>query len=188
MHFSSVRKGVEFSNQERYEDAIKCYNEALNMDSKNVDAMVARGAALANLKEFERAINQLEMALSIDSQHSNAKKYLEIIEQKLQAERNALNPSKEKSKKNKSAEDVYAILKKKHKNKDKKSKKKRKSSTKDKDRDSSDRGRSEIRKNKKDSRKDKTLSPPSVQQRQKSRYRSTSGETDEPPLKRSKIK
>lgn len=173
-----VRKGVEFSNQERYEDAIKCYNEALNMDSKNVDAMVARGAALANLKEFDRAIHQLEMALTIDSSHINAKKYLQIIEEKLEAERKALNPSKEKSKK-KSTEDIYAILKKKHKNKEKKSKRKsKKNSSKDQDFSSRDRDRSEKRKNKK---RDKTLSPPSVHQR-------PNVSKDEPPLKRNRVK
>ncbi len=40
--------------------------QALDLDSKNCDAFVARGAALANKRDFESAAHDLKSALGAD--------------------------------------------------------------------------------------------------------------------------
>ncbi|KAJ3294639.1 Tetratricopeptide repeat protein 14 [Blyttiomyces sp. JEL0837] len=72
-----VLEGVTLAQNRQFEDAIKKYNAALDVDSACVDAMVARGAAYANLGRFEAAIKDHAEALKIQPDHSNAKIYLE---------------------------------------------------------------------------------------------------------------
>lgn len=45
------------------ENAHKCYARALELDSRNVDAWVARGAAHANDRSFHQAAQDFETAL-----------------------------------------------------------------------------------------------------------------------------
>ena len=90
---SRIKSGVENASKGNYTEAIRCYDEALGIEPRNIDAMVARGAALANLKQYEAAIGQLEASLKLAPNHTNAKKYLLMIEQKIEADRKALRPS-----------------------------------------------------------------------------------------------
>jgi len=174
----------------------------LGLDNNNVDAMVARGAALANLKQFDRAIRQLENALKVDQHHVNAKKYLQIIEEKLNAERLALSKTPKSNRKS-GADEVYALLlaeKKEHKSKHKssdhkksKSKRKEKRSSHKNSKDSPNRGRSPTKiKSSRDKKRDKTLSPCSVQERKDVQKRNklrqgSYSKKEEPPTKRNKL-
>jgi len=96
----SVRRGVSHAKGGDYATALKCYEQALELDAHHKDAYVARGAALANQHRFRDAAADFERALEIDSSDENAKKYLAAIREKhpeackrLSASRKALTPS-----------------------------------------------------------------------------------------------
>ena len=78
----SVRRGVDFAKRGDYTTAIKCYEQALELDPRNAVAFVAKGAALANQGKFKDAAMDLEKALKINPQVENAQKYLEDIKMK----------------------------------------------------------------------------------------------------------
>ncbi len=73
----SVRRGVDFAKRGDYTTAIKCYEQALELDPRNAVAFVAKGAALANQGKFKDAAMDLEKALKINPQVENAQKYLD---------------------------------------------------------------------------------------------------------------
>lgn len=50
---SHRRRGVAHAKGRNLESALKCYNQALELDARQIDAYVARGAALANDKRRE---------------------------------------------------------------------------------------------------------------------------------------
>jgi len=65
-----------YAKKEDYENSIKCYTQALEVDSNHKDALVARGAAYANQEKYELAIKDFDDALKIDPNDKNAKSYL----------------------------------------------------------------------------------------------------------------
>mmetsp|Transcript_48569 Transcript_48569/g.113997 ORF Transcript_48569/g.113997 Transcript_48569/m.113997 type:complete len:183 (+) Transcript_48569:503-1051(+) len=155
---------------------MKCYAQALELDSSNCDAHVAQGAAFANQDRLEEAIHCFEQALQLQPSHPNAKKYMEMTT-KRQAEQQAQSTSEAASaaevaeykrlqtmmrldKATKRSVDTS------HKSRDKKEKKKKKQEKKEK------------KKKKRDRSRDRSLSP--------SRQRhSTRTHTRTPPRKRS---
>jgi len=72
----TVALGVMYAKKEDYENSIKCYTQALEVDSNHKDALVARGAAYANQEKYELAIKDFDDALKIDPNDKNAKSYL----------------------------------------------------------------------------------------------------------------
>jgi tetratricopeptide (TPR) repeat protein len=74
--YQRTAEGIELARAERYGDAIKKYDAALELDARCIDAYVARGAAYANQSKYLEAISDLRVALEIDSQHKNAQDYL----------------------------------------------------------------------------------------------------------------
>lgn len=79
----SVAQGISFAKQNNYQEAMKCYAQALEVDPKHRDAFVARGAAYANQNMLEAAVKEFQMALSIDPTDPNAQKYLNATRQKV---------------------------------------------------------------------------------------------------------
>ena len=77
-----MRRGVDFAKRGDYTTAIKCYEQALELDPRNAVAFVAKGAALANQGKFKDAAMDLEKALKINPQVENAQKYLDDIKMK----------------------------------------------------------------------------------------------------------
>jgi len=151
-----VKKGVAYSTQGRYREAIDCYEEALKLDDKNIDAMVARGAALANMEKFDKAIRQLEHALRFDPHHKNAKKYLLAIEEKLErmrAELGSNSPTHKQRSQVSASEAVLQALLSQEDGKKKKEKKKKRHHSSSSSRSHDDSGR------KKRSRGDRSRSP-----------------------------
>uniref|UniRef100_A0AAZ3S1M6 Tetratricopeptide repeat protein 14 n=1 Tax=Oncorhynchus tshawytscha TaxID=74940 RepID=A0AAZ3S1M6_ONCTS len=71
-----VRVGVDHFKSGRHVEAMKEYNKALNIDTNNVEAFVARGALYANKGSLLKAITDFELALESCPTHRNAKKYL----------------------------------------------------------------------------------------------------------------
>ena len=73
--------------------ALKAFDRAIELDSKNVDAYVARGAVLAKYGFGEDAVSRrveclrgeedFRLALEMEEGHEDAKKYLEKVEEEL---------------------------------------------------------------------------------------------------------
>lgn len=82
----AVLKGVQVAKMGDYRRARECYDQALELNARNVDALVARGAAFANQSRFQEAVNDFERALEIDPSHPNASDYLAATRQKLAAD------------------------------------------------------------------------------------------------------
>lgn len=51
----SCRRGVMHAKAGDLAGAVPCYDQALQLDASNADALVARGAALANRRDWQRA-------------------------------------------------------------------------------------------------------------------------------------
>ncbi|XP_070764814.1 tetratricopeptide repeat protein 14 isoform X2 [Enoplosus armatus] len=71
-----VRAGVDHFKHGRHVEAMNEYNKALDIDTNNVEALVARGALYANKGSIVKAITDFELALESCPDHRNAKKYL----------------------------------------------------------------------------------------------------------------
>ncbi|XP_073332046.1 tetratricopeptide repeat protein 14 [Pagrus major] len=71
-----VRAGVDHFKHGRHVEAMNEYNKALDIDTSNVEALVARGALYANKGSIMKAIVDFESALESCPDHRNAKKYL----------------------------------------------------------------------------------------------------------------
>ncbi|CAH1782297.1 unnamed protein product [Owenia fusiformis] len=72
----SVIEGVKYFKEGKYIEAVQHINKALQIDSKNVEALVARGALFANNESYVKAIEDFEAALEINGKHRNALKYV----------------------------------------------------------------------------------------------------------------
>ncbi len=64
-----IELGNAYFDAERYTDAIKWYQEALQIDPKNVNASTDLGVAYYYVNQPDRAIQQFEHSLSIDPNH-----------------------------------------------------------------------------------------------------------------------
>ncbi|XP_069474772.1 tetratricopeptide repeat protein 14 isoform X2 [Ambystoma mexicanum] len=71
-----VKIGVDYFKVGRHVDAMNEYNKALEIDAKNVEALVARGALYATKGSLNKAIDDFEIALENCPTHRNARKYL----------------------------------------------------------------------------------------------------------------
>ncbi|KAG9494034.1 hypothetical protein GDO78_001727 [Eleutherodactylus coqui] len=71
-----VKMGVDYFKLGRHVDAMNEYNKALEIDPKNVEALVARGALYATKGSLNKAIDDFEIALENCPVHKNARKYL----------------------------------------------------------------------------------------------------------------
>ncbi|XP_067272496.1 tetratricopeptide repeat protein 14 isoform X2 [Pseudorasbora parva] len=71
-----VKTGVDHFKSGRHVDAMNEYNKALEIDTNNVEALVARGALYATKGSLIKAIDDFELALESCPTHRNAKKYL----------------------------------------------------------------------------------------------------------------
>jgi tetratricopeptide (TPR) repeat protein len=79
------------NNLRKYNEAIECYDKALEIDPKYVYALNNKGLALDNLRKYNEAIECYDKALKIDPKYAwawlnkglalgNLKKYKEAIE------------------------------------------------------------------------------------------------------------
>eukprot|EP00968_Pinguiococcus_pyrenoidosus_P027546 scaffold7381_cov310-Pinguiococcus_pyrenoidosus.AAC.92 len=82
-----VHKGVERARQGHLGEAIKHYDYALSIYPNHVDALVGRAAALANARNYIAALNDLEAALARDPQCETARRYYEIVRERMAIER-----------------------------------------------------------------------------------------------------
>lgn len=101
----TVEQGIGLAKQGKYQEAMKCYNQALEVDPHHRDAFVARGAAYANRSQLPQAIKEFETALRIDPTDANARKYLQATRLKLEEQMKAADQLKESEAKKAVAEE-----------------------------------------------------------------------------------
>jgi cytochrome c-type biogenesis protein CcmH/NrfG len=65
-----VQLGNVYFDGERYQDAIKWYEEALRIDPKNVDASTDLGVSYYYANDPDRALKQFEYSLSLQPRHT----------------------------------------------------------------------------------------------------------------------
>ncbi|MFQ6072921.1 MAG: tetratricopeptide repeat protein [Methanosarcinales archaeon] len=68
----------------QYEDAIECFDKALEIDPKYAYAWVDKGKALDNLGKYKNAIECFDKALEIDPNSDIVKNNLKIAREKLE--------------------------------------------------------------------------------------------------------
>ncbi|MBN3277996.1 TTC14 protein, partial [Polyodon spathula] len=71
-----VKIGVDHFKSGRHVEAMNEYNKGLEIDTNNVEALVARGALYATKGSLNKAIDDFELALESCPTHRNARKYL----------------------------------------------------------------------------------------------------------------
>ncbi|VDL98609.1 unnamed protein product [Schistocephalus solidus] len=71
-----VAQGVKYFKEGRNTEALQCYNFAIEVESSNPDAYVARGALYASIASYPKAVEDLEKSLQLQPNHANAKNYL----------------------------------------------------------------------------------------------------------------
>lgn len=88
----TTAKGVEHFKAGSYDTALKHFKHALQIDGKNVEAMVAQGALFANQDQLTTAVKNFKDALEICPSHRNANKYLTatLVELGIQQEKEGL--------------------------------------------------------------------------------------------------
>uniref|UniRef100_A0A3B4UX05 Tetratricopeptide repeat domain 14 n=1 Tax=Seriola dumerili TaxID=41447 RepID=A0A3B4UX05_SERDU len=107
-----VRAGVDHFKHGRHVEAMNEYNKALEIDTNNVEALVARGALYANKGSIVKAITDFELALESCPDHRNAKKYLCQTLKSIRLREEALAKEEVKAKSSQtSAEKLRKILK-----------------------------------------------------------------------------
>ncbi|RXM30960.1 hypothetical protein EOD39_7395 [Acipenser ruthenus] len=72
----TVKIGVDHFKSGRHVEAMNEYNKGLEIDTNNVEALVARGALYATKGSLNKAIDDFELALESCPTHRNARKYL----------------------------------------------------------------------------------------------------------------
>jgi tetratricopeptide (TPR) repeat protein len=98
-----LKKGQELLDQEKAEDAITCFDEALVIEPRHAEALVKKGTALERLKKLEEAIRCYDQAIAANRSMTLAYLYkggacnqlerfseaLECYEQALRSQRNS---------------------------------------------------------------------------------------------------
>ena len=67
-----IEKGNNLYDQEKYEEAIKCYDKALRIDPKNTHAWNNKGIALYGQGNYAVALECFDRALEIDPKYISA--------------------------------------------------------------------------------------------------------------------
>ncbi|KAK9841247.1 hypothetical protein WJX74_002539 [Apatococcus lobatus] len=79
----ALRRGISLARSGKQDQAVRCYNQALEQDSKNAEAWTALGAAHANLGNLSKAVSCFQRALGLVPHHDNASKYLASTNEKI---------------------------------------------------------------------------------------------------------
>ncbi|KFH74170.1 hypothetical protein MVEG_01383 [Podila verticillata NRRL 6337] len=87
--------GIQCAQNGQLENALKAYSQAIQIDSKNVDAYIARGCTLANTNKYKEAIMDFRQALTLQPSNDQARRYLESTV--AQEEHVRLNPQDQSS-------------------------------------------------------------------------------------------
>lgn len=83
-------KGQALLNLDATEPAMECFNEVLDIDPKNAEALVKRGLAFEKMQDWERALENYDRAIEADSSMTVAYLYRGGVCNRLQRYREAL--------------------------------------------------------------------------------------------------
>ncbi|MEQ8225750.1 MAG: tetratricopeptide repeat protein, partial [Candidatus Eremiobacterota bacterium] len=61
-----IENGMNLCCEGRYEEAVKCYDKALEINPKNIDVLTKKGTALIDLEDYEESIKCFNSVLEID--------------------------------------------------------------------------------------------------------------------------
>jgi len=75
-------KGLTFAILENYEEAIICYEKALEYDPTLKEPYYNKGRAFSFLERFPEAIESYEKAIELDENYEEAKRYLAEAKEK----------------------------------------------------------------------------------------------------------
>lgn len=67
-----IEKGDIFFDEGRYQKALDTYNKALNLEPKNIDALICVGLCYRNLEDYDKAIEYYNNALEIEPDNKTA--------------------------------------------------------------------------------------------------------------------
>jgi tetratricopeptide (TPR) repeat protein len=67
-----LNKGATFHSDQKYQKAIRCYDEALRIDKKCAMALAYKGLTLGEMGKLQDAIKHFKKALSIDKHYDLA--------------------------------------------------------------------------------------------------------------------
>ena len=80
----SACQGALATRAERYEEAEKCFEQALGLDPKHVRAYVGRGACYANQRKYAAALKDFDRALEIVPDDERAMSYKAAVTEKME--------------------------------------------------------------------------------------------------------
>ena len=81
--FSKFQHANSENKKSRYKEAIKLYNQAIDLDPSFADAFVGRGAAFGNCQQLKKALADFNHAMRLDPQVKNGREYKEVMENKI---------------------------------------------------------------------------------------------------------
>jgi tetratricopeptide (TPR) repeat protein len=84
-------KGRALTNLSQYEESINCYNKAIEIDSKNAEALSGKGKALLELGLYNESVNLLDRAIKIDPYNADSWKNQGIAYGKLSRYEDAID-------------------------------------------------------------------------------------------------
>ena len=73
------KKGWDFANLKRFEDAIKFHKKALQLEPKNAEVLNNIGWALVGLEKQEEGINYFHKALSLSPNNATILNYIGVV-------------------------------------------------------------------------------------------------------------
>ena len=88
-------KGVQLLDSGSSEEAIKCFDKALEINPQDADASINKGRSLHNLARFDEAIECCDKALEIDPNHANAWSKRAEVEDQLGRKQDAVRSYRE---------------------------------------------------------------------------------------------
>ena len=80
----SACQGALATRAERYEEAEKCFEQAIGLDPKHVRAYVGRGACYANQRKYAAALKDFDRALEIVPDDARATSYKAAVTEKME--------------------------------------------------------------------------------------------------------
>lgn len=92
MRWCRVHAGVKHARDGDDVTAMKYYDEALRVDPDNVEGLVARGALYGSTGRLGDAESDLARAASLQPDHTNARKYLEAVQERTRGKNRSPSP------------------------------------------------------------------------------------------------